>query len=327
MKILLTGATGFLGFRTLEYLVGFNYVKSIIATGRKLDEKRKIVNSKVKYILGDLTNEIFVNELTYNVDVIINTAALSSPWGIKKEFEIANVLTQKYLIQSASRNKISRFIYISSPSVYYNGKDRFNVKESDSLPKNFVNHYSKTKREAEILLEDSALDYIILRPRAIIGRGDTVIMPRLINAYNLGRLKIIGNGKNLVDLTSVLNVAHAIERSIVANERAINNIYNITDAEPVLLWKNINTVIEGIGMKRIKNKINFGVANSAAFFLELISKYITKKEPSLTRYSVGVLSKNFTLDISKAKKILAYSPIIKTDESINEFIKWFKSNE
>ena len=80
-------------------------------------------------------------------------------------------------------------------------------------------------------------------------------------------------------------------------------------------------------MKRIKKKINFSVANTAAFFLELTSKYITKKEPSLTQYSVGVLSKNFTLDISKAKKILGYSPIIKTDESMNEFIKWFKSND
>ena len=118
MRILLTGATGFLGFRTLEYLVGFKYVKSIIATGRKLDKKREIVNAKVKYILGDLTNEMFVNELTYNVDVIINTAALSSPWGQKREFEIANVLTQKYLIESAKRNKISRFIYVSSPSIY-----------------------------------------------------------------------------------------------------------------------------------------------------------------------------------------------------------------
>ena len=78
MRILLTGATGFLGFRTLEHLVGFKYVKSIIATGRKLDKKREIVNAKVKYILGDLTNEMFVHELTYNVDVIINTAALSS---------------------------------------------------------------------------------------------------------------------------------------------------------------------------------------------------------------------------------------------------------
>ena len=61
--------------------------------------------------------------------------------------------------------------------------------------------------------------------------------------------------------------------------------------------------------------------------MEIIAKYFTKKEPSLTRYSVGILSKNFTLDISKAKQLLNYQPKITTKESLNEFIIWHKNNE
>ena len=211
MNILLTGSTGFLGFRTLERLVKLNYVDKIIATGRSLQKSRKISHPKVKYILGDLSDKAFVNTLIKDIDIVINTASLSSPWGSEASFYLANIQTQKNIISSSEITGVKRFIYISSPSIYYNGEDRIMVKEKDPLPTRFVNNYSKTKREAEVLLENSNLNYIIIRPRAIIGRGDTVIMPRLIKAHSDGRLKIIGNGENKVDLTSVNNVVESIE--------------------------------------------------------------------------------------------------------------------
>ncbi|MDG1148588.1 MAG: NAD-dependent epimerase/dehydratase family protein [Crocinitomicaceae bacterium] len=327
MNILLTGSTGFLGFRTLERLVQLPTVKKVVATGRCLRKSREILHPKVKYILGDLTDELFVKTLMKDIDVIINTASLSSPWGSEESFYLANVLSQKNIIYSAETEGVKRFIYISSPSIYYNGEDRLLVKESDPLPTKFVNNYSKTKRSAEVLLENSKQDYIIIRPRAIIGRGDTIIMPRLIKAHSEGRLKIIGDGENEVDLTSVDNVVESIVLSINAPNNAWNHAYNITDGNPVSLWRSINTVLQGIGKRKIEKNIKFSIAYSVASILEWASIWVTKKEPSLTKYSVGVLSKTFTLDISKAKKILGYNPVVTTEESIEEFIKWYKKNE
>jgi len=327
MNILLTGATGFLGYRTLEELIEISYVSKIIATGRLLIPSRKINHKKVEYILGDLSEESFVNRLIQNIDIIINTASLSSPWGSFKQFHLANIKTQKNLIKASKKSKIERIIYISSASIYYNGEDRKMIKEDYPLPKTFVNNYAKTKKEAEVLLEESGIKYIIIRPRAIIGRGDSVIMPRLIKAYTLGKLKIIGNGKNIVDLTSVQNVTHSILLSLNANENACNEAYNITDGRPVYLWNYINKVFKGIGKEKIKSNINFNLAYYIAYIMEIFAKYLTKKEPSLTRYSVGILSKNFTLDISKAKRLLNYKTQITTEQSLNEFVSWYKQNE
>ena len=327
MNILLTGATGFLGFRTLERLVQLSNVRKIVATGRILRKSREILNPKVEYVLGDLKDKLFVSTILKDIDIVINTASLSSPWGSEDDFYLANVLTQKHIIRSSEILGVKRFIYISSPSIYYNGEDRIMVKEKDPLPTRFVNNYSKTKREAEVLLENSNLNYIILRPRAIIGRGDTVIMPRLIKAHSDGRLKIIGNGENKVDLTSVNNVVESIILSMNAPDEALNNSYNITDRNPVSLWTSINSVLKGIGKEKVNKTVNFRVAYFAAFLLEFVSRWITKKEPSLTRYSVGVLSKNFTLDVSKAENLLNYNPVITTEESIEEFINWYKENE
>ena len=237
MNVLLTGATGFLGFRTLEKLVEDSRVSKIVAVGRVIKLTHKVNHSKVEYILGDLIDEAFVNGVVKNMDVIIHAAAMSSPWGRLESFYSANVLVQKNLIHAAKKAGIKRFVYISSPSIYFELKDKLNIKESDPLPKQFINAYAKTKREAEILLQKSGIAYVAIRPRALIGRGDTVIMPRLIRACDEGKLKIMGSGKNIVDLTSVANVADSLLLSVFARDEALNQIYNISNGQPVLLWQ------------------------------------------------------------------------------------------
>ncbi|MCF8253745.1 MAG: NAD-dependent epimerase/dehydratase family protein [Bacteroidia bacterium] len=327
MRILLTGATGFLGYRTLEKLVTLDYITSIVATGRNLLQYRKIESSKVNYKLGNLEDEHFVNSLVEGIDIIINTVSLSSPWGKASDFFLANIQTQSNLIRASKINGVKKIIYISSPSVYFDGTNKILLKESDALPTKFINEYAKTKREAEIMLEQASIPFVILRPRALIGRGDSIIMPRLIKAYDEGKLKIIGNGDNVVDLTSVENVVEAIILSLNAKEVALNQIYNITNDEPVSLWKSIESVLNALEKPLSKSKIPYKIAYYFARFLEIKAKLNNNKEPTLTAYSVGTLGLSFTLDITKAKELLGYRPITTTQQSIDEFVKWYISNE
>jgi len=324
LNVLLTGGTGFLGYRTLEKLVTLDWVNKVIVNGRTLMPERKVYHQKVDYKLGSLENPIFVDELMNGVDLVIHAAALSSPWGKACEFNNANLLTQKNIIKSAKKYGIKRLIYISSPSIYFDGKSRYLVKESDPLPKHFINHYARTKREAEIVLEQSKIPHITLRPRALIGRGDSIIMPRLIRAHNQGKLRLIGDGKNRVDLTSVENVVDAILLSCQAGDEALNQAYNITNGEPVALWEYIEYVLNALNLSFEKKKIPYDLAYAIAFLLEKKSLLTNKKEPALTTYSVGNLGLSFTLDISKAKQLLGYQPNVNTRQAVDEFIKWYK---
>ena len=327
MNVLLTGATGGLGYRTIEKLILNQNIECLIASGRTIRPALYVDNPKVKYELGALENLDFSQKLVDSADSIIHAAALSSPWGHYEEFENANVISMKNLLTAAKKKRIKRFVYISTPSVYVNFKNRFNVKESDLLPQKFVNAYAKTKFEAELLLKESEIPYIILRPRALIGRGDSVIMPRLIRAFKEGTLKIIGDGNNVVDLTSLSNVADAIELSLFIGSNAINQTYNITNGEPVKMWECVETVLSKLGYTWNKQKIPFAVANFAAKLMELKSRLTNFKEPALTVYSVNTLAKSFTLDISKARNLLGYSPKMTTEEAIVEFVNWNKENE
>jgi nucleoside-diphosphate-sugar epimerase len=323
MKVLLTGATGFLGFRTLEQLVELDEVSTVRAAGRTLRPTHFVDHPKVDYQLGDLLDEDYVAALVKGCDVIIHAAALSSPWGPYEAFWEANVEAQRLLLQYANRFGVQKFIYVSTPSLYFELKDKAGIREQDPLPRRFINAYAATKREAEQLLDKWTIPYIAIRPRALIGRGDTVIMPRLIRAYEEGKLRIIGTGENLVDLTPVANVAHALILGLQAEGEALNQIYNISNGTPVPLWDKIQYVLKKLGKAPLQQRLPFWLVRRVAQVMELRSKWTDGQEPPLTVYGVGTLAKTFTLDISKARNLLGYEPRMSVDEAIDEFVKWY----
>lgn len=327
MNILVTGATGFLGSRLVEHLLNDNAISSILATGRNLKSHINITSDKLSYKLGDLSDFDFVKSLfETKIDVVVNCASLSSPWGSYDEFYKANCLTQSNLIQLSKAAEVKRFIYISSPSIYFNFKDKIAITEKDPIAETMVNSYAKTKVESEEMINQSGLSFVILRPRALIGRGDTVIMPRLIRSCKERKLRIIGDGKNIVDLTPVSNMVEAIRLAIYADEVKANQAYNISNGEPVNLWDSINYVLTELNLQTIVNRLPYKLSIFLAYMMELKARlFASKTEPVLTRYSVAVLAKSFTFNINKAKTNLAFQPKQSTKDAIDEFVTWYKN--
>lgn len=326
-RIIITGATGFLGSRTIEYLVERSEYQ-IIAAARTMRNERMVFSDRVQYFFGDLTEASYVQRLFQeSIYAVINCASLSAPWGAKSAFIKENLQTQEMLVDASLKAKVNRFVYISTPSIYVNHKDRLNITEKAPIYRP-VNAYSWSKLCAEKILRASGLQHIILRPRALVGRGDTIIFPRLIRAHLEGKLKVMGNGSNICDVTGVINVAHAIYCSLEVNDkRALNQDYNITNDEPIKLWDAINKVLSELGYDEVKGKISKRGAYLIACFLESISRLTTGKEPALLRYSVTTLSCSMTFDVTKAKLKLNYTPVLSIDDSIEEFINWYKSKK
>jgi nucleoside-diphosphate-sugar epimerase len=323
MKILVTGATGFLGSRLLESLSGIDTYTHIIASGRTKRDSA-VSHSKIHYLLGDLTDMEYVRGIVQGVDCIVHAAALSSPWGTDDAFEKANVISMKNLVSASLEENVKRLVFISTPSLYFKLSDSTNIKESDQLPRP-INSYARTKRMAEILLEESGIPYVILRPRALIGRGDTVILPRLIHAHLQGKLAMIGRGENMVDLTPVSNVVDAIVLSLSASGPALNQTYNISNGDPVMLWDKIQMIFERLNLPGLTKKVPLPIAITVARMMEFKAKISSsKKEPTLTVYGVGTLAKTFTLNIDKARDLLGYCPKLSVDDAVDEYIFWQK---
>jgi nucleoside-diphosphate-sugar epimerase len=327
MKILVTGATGFLGTRLVERLCEAGH--SVRATGRNLAAGQVLTALGAEFIPGAIEDQAFVASLLPGMEAVIHTAGLSSPWGKYEAFYQANVQGTENVILGCFQHTVPRLVHVSTPSLYVEYRDRANVRESDPLPATFVNAYAATKYEAEQRVWAASLrglETVMIRPRALVGRGDTVIMPRLIRAHQEGRLRVIGTGQNRVDLTSVANVVDALLLGLTAEGPALGEAYNITNGDPVNLWDTVEQVFQHLGLTLNRRRIPFAVAFAVAKGMEAAARFDPAfREPPLTCYSVGMLAKTQTLNIDKARTLLGYTPRQSLTDAIGEFVPWWQS--
>lgn len=321
MNYLVTGATGFLGQRICSDLLGKK--ESVVAQGRNSLIGSDLIKQGCTFVKVDLRENI--EHICHGIDCVIHSAALSSPWGKREDFIDINVKATIKLIESAIKNKVKKFIYISSTSVYFDFTNRINIKETDYVAKKAPSLYTETKLMAEnaILKYKDQIDIVIIRPRGIFGPKDTTLIPRVINAHDKGKLAIIGNKDTLLDLTYVGNVSYASLLASISNIES-GQIYNITNGEPVRVWKLIEEILARTNRELNKKVIPFTLVYYLAWLSELIcSLPFINKEPTFTRYTTGLLAKSQTLNIDKAKDQLGYKPIMNMKDAIDETLNWY----
>ena len=231
----------------------------------------------------------------------------------------------KHVVEGCRRHGVRRLVFISSPSVVFNGQDQANLTEEAPYPVRFASIYSQTKAEAEQIvhtLQFGTLETVILRPKALFGPGDTSLLPRLLAAAGQNRLPQIGDGTNRVDLTYIDNVVLAVQLALT-QATAVGNIYHITNGESPLLWEVVRHVLKELKYPSHLRPIDYRVAYGLAALLEAQSA-LTHREPLLTRYTVAVLGRTQTYDTNSARKSLNYSPKITISEGIERTIAAMK---
>ncbi|MBF0986581.1 MAG: NAD-dependent epimerase/dehydratase family protein [Clostridiales bacterium] len=317
-RVLVTGATGFLGKYLVEELINNGY--EVVAQGRKENILNNLKEQYKVNILKCSLNEI--KNIDMNIDCVIHAAALSTVWGKWQDFYDSNVLGTENVIKFCLKNNVRRLIYVSSPSVYSAKFDRFNIKEEDFDKNNKLNFYIKSKILAENLInkiDNQKLETVIIRPRGLFGIGDTSLVPRLINANSKIGIPLFNDGKNIVDITCVENVAYSL-RLAMEKEEANGNIYNITNGDPTefknILDKLFTELEERANYRKMNINLMYFVASVIELFYKLFRIY---KEPMITKYTIATLGYSQSLNIEKAKKDLDYNPKITLEEGIKKY--------
>jgi nucleoside-diphosphate-sugar epimerase len=243
------------------------------------------------------------------IDAVVHCAALSSAWGSKVQFIQANVTGTKTALQLAKAAGATRFINISSPTVYFTPRDQLDVSEATPLPRP-INAYAATKAEAEqIALNDPDIATINLRPRGIYGVGDTTLLPRLCAAAQKGPLPLLRGGVASIDLTHVSDVVGAICAALDAGPSAIGETINISGGEPRKITRIVETVCKASDISVKWKTVPWRIAMGAACVSELIGHVLqTETEPRLTRYKVGLFAFRQSLNIAKSKRLLGWEP-------------------
>jgi nucleoside-diphosphate-sugar epimerase len=301
---LVTGATGGLGRALVPLLLGQGY--AVTATGRAAEAGAALTAAGARFVPADLVTDDLA-PLLEGADTIFHLAARSSPWGRRRDFEAINIDATTRLLAAARAAGCARFVHASTPSIYAEPRARMGLTEASPPARRFANHYAVTKYEGErrVLAADcAAMRTIVLRPRAIVGPDDSVLLPRLLRLARAGRVPLPGGGKALVELTDVRDVAAAFA---AAAEAAQGQAVNISGGAPRPVRHIVETICATLGLSPSLPSVPTGLALLAGRAAEALGA-LTGKEPPVTHYSVMALAFSQTFDLTAARAVLGWEP-------------------
>ncbi|MBG4585465.1 NAD-dependent epimerase/dehydratase family protein [Pseudomonas aeruginosa] len=326
MRILVTGATGFIGGRFARFALEQGL--SVRVSGRRADAVEHLVARGAEFVPGDLADPALVLRLCEDVEAVVHCAGAVGVWGPRERFLAANVGLAESVVEACMRQKVRRLVHLSSPSIYFDGRDHLDLNE-EYVPRRFSDHYGATKYQAEQLVlsaRDLGLEVLALRPRFVVGAGDTSIFPRMIQAHRKGRRRILGNGLNRVDFTSVHNLNDALFSCLLAGEPALGKVYNISNGQPVPFWDAVNYVMRQLDLPPVGGHLPYAVGYGLAALNEGVCRILPgRPEPVLFRLGMAVMAKNFTLDINRAREYLDYDPRVSLWTALDEFCAWWRA--
>jgi nucleoside-diphosphate-sugar epimerase len=162
----------------------------------------------------------------------------------------------------------------------------------------------------------------------VIGPGDTNWLPRIISLRQRDALKQVGNGTNTVNFTSIENLLDAIDLALVAPPEAMGETYNIHNGIDEKFWEVVEMGLREVGLDGKRRKVPLTIAMGLATINETAHRILrSKQEPSLLPVTVGVSAYSFTMDISKAKTRLNYSPRQTTKQALYDFGRWYQTEQ
>jgi 2-alkyl-3-oxoalkanoate reductase len=328
-KALVTGGSGFLGRAIVRRLAAKGIEPVVVDRkfGRELD------GPDIRF-QGDIRDEKFLIEASRGCDIVFHTAAKKGGWGVEEEFHAVNVEGTRNVINACLANQVPNLVHTSTAKVVFTGNEVCGVNEKTPCATKFLSHYAHTKMLAEkLVLEANSeqLQTTVLRPGLLWGVGDTAFVPWLVKQGSQGGLKIIGDGRNLVDICHVENAAAAhlaAAASLETSGRAAGEAYFITQGEPVIFWKWINKFLSQLELPVVEESVSFQKAYRTGFILEGVHKLLgLPEEPRMTRYLAQSLARSQWYSIDKAERDLGYEPLISTAEGLRRTVEWVRSGD
>lgn len=308
MKVIITGATGFVGAHLVRHYAGLGH--EVIAIGRQETPPTSLLRY-ASWIKLDLTDNQFP---VLESDIIIHGAGLASDRGTYQSFYKNNVLPTEKLYQHF---KGKHFICISSASVYPHLD--IPIKEEDANLNNVVSNYGRSKLEAENILiknQRDACKITILRPRSIYGTNDRILLPKILRLYK-NKIRLIGSMDIPISMTHISNLIEAIDGSI-SNQKTHLEIFNVADREVYVLSEVVTQLTTEIAGKELKSKI------LRLNLIRIITKltYTLKIPFPLTPQSLNYLSKPCVLNADKITHSLKINLSSNFNSELNKMVSW-----
>ena len=311
-----TGGSGFIGGVLIRRLVaGGCEVKALARSDRSAEAVAELGADPVR---GDLDHLASMTAGADGCETAFHLAAVVAQWGDPEEFRRGNVDGTRNALEACAGAGVRRFVHCGTEAAILAGEPLVNADETAPLRPDSPALYSSTKAQAERLVRDASRDgfeTVVLRPRLVWGVGDTTLLPEMIAATEAGRFAWVGGGTHRTSITHVDNV---VEGLLLAAERGgPGEAYFVTDGEPVVFREFISAMLRARGVEPPERTVPTAIAGVLARGGELAWRILPLPgEPPLTRFAFWFASQECTLDDSKARRELGYTPVTSREDGL-----------
>ncbi len=320
MRILVTGATGFIGRKLVGRLVdsGHEIVALVRASSNTAGLPEGIVFEE-----ADLLNYESLEAIVGNVQAVIHLAAYFDfyPSDVDLLYQV-NVEGTRNLMNACVGTQVERFIYCSTAEV--TGPVRYPPGNEDTelLPQF---DYSKSKKMAEETIreitKDTNLQHIILRPTGVLGEGDTYTILELLQALNNGEIPVLpGDGEKRVMYTYIDDVVEAFVAAVSSNS-ALDNTLLICPDDPVTYNEIITFLGETLGVKPPSRRIPTSLAKIG---IGLMSPFKNRGRTTFLWHmqTIQSMDEDRWYSNEKGKRLLGWAPKVTIKEGLVRQIEW-----
>lgn len=320
MKILLTGATGFIGRHLLRYLSREHEVITLVRDSRdKVYSEDKLAG----IVTGDLRDKRFYKKIPSGIDLVCHAAGILGRWGVDpKVYYDVNVQGTENLLNICLNKEISRIIYISSAGIL--GCSDSGLLNERSLYNPFsVYEISKAEAEKRVIKfsKDNDIRFTIIRPEFVYGEGNLHILG-LFKAIKARRFFLVNKGDSLVHPTYIGDLIQAL--GLIINSEKYSNIYIIAGERYLTVNEFAGVISKAIGVAPPWLTVPYPIAKAMALLSEFAAS-IFDFEPVFTQSRLDFFSRNRACSIELAVSELGYKPI-KLEQGILNTISWYKDN-
>ena len=324
MKILVTGANGFIGSNLVKRLITEgNEVHSLV---RKTSDLSFLEQVPTKLVYGDITDTSSLKKALQNIEMVYHVAGLAADWGPYELFERINFTGTKNIANIAAEAGVKKMVYIST--VAFHGFGKINMTEDSPIAENLI-PYAKTKYLAEQWLwqfqNNTGMKITAVRPGNVYGVNDRTFMLKYLEAMETGKFMEVNKGRSKTCPVFIDNLIDII--TLVGREsKADGQAFIATDGLDID-WHTFNTKLaDALGVKLPKSSIPYAVAYPVAKIYYGIHKTLgIKSEPFLTPYRINNGGKDYHFSIAKLQKFFDYKPKTGLDKAVEKTIRWYKN--
>ena len=319
----ITGATGLLGGHIAERLLARgDRVRGVVRPGGDADFVRGL---GAEPVVADFGDPDALRRALDGADVVYHCAARVGEWGPWREFQEHIVDVAGRVFDACRAAGVGRLLHVSSIAVYGHPRERADLfTEDEPLGQHLWrrDYYRRAKIRAEELCRQYPGDWTVVRPSWIYGPRDRTMLPRLLRAFQAGRVAVIGRGDNLLNIIYAGDVA---EGAILAANHpgARGRAYNLSSEGEITQRQFLDLIADGLGVPRVTRHVPFRVAYWGATLGELIALAIRlKRPPHITRYGVSLMGRSTRFSVERARTELGWQPQTPAAEGVRRMLEW-----